>query len=410
MFIQKKRTLTPELANSLRGKTVIVRCDFNVPLDRDGNITDNSRILRTLPTIDLLVRSGAKVILLSHLGRPKGKIDPKLSLKPVAKLFQGYYCSNRFRFVDQFSYHENLHGVITSLVPGQILLLENVRFDARDESNDVSYAKELSDLGDFFIMDAFGAAHRNHASTTGIAKFLPSASGLLFDKEVNSIFTHVIENPKHPTAIVLGGAKISDKIEILEGLIDIADYILIGGAMAFTFIAGGGGDIGDSLFEPDSIESVKNIMRKISTSHTKLVLPVDVIAKKVQSDDQKPSYAPIIVAPITDIPSGYAGMDIGPQTIDLFNAHLRHANTIVWNGPMGVFETFDFATGTRSIAHTIASFKDKTTIVGGGDTITAINDYQLSNFTHISTGGGAFLDFMKQLDKLPGYAHLSDAE
>jgi phosphoglycerate kinase len=387
-----------ELIN-IKGKRIFIRVDFNVPFDDNLRITDDSRIRSTLPTINYAIDEGAKVILASHLGRPKGKPDPRYSLAPVAKRLQRLLDKDVIFAPDCIG--PQVEGLISKMKDGDVVLLENLRYHAEEEQNDENFAKKLSQLADFFVNDAFGAAHRAHASTVGIAKFLPSAAGFLMKKEIEYL-KGVVENPIRPFVAVLGGAKVSGKIGVLEHLEDKVDKVLVGGGMAFTFIKAMGNEVGDSLVEADMIDTAQRIRKKLKAAGIKFYLPVDcVIAQTLEPG------AETKIVPTLEIPKGWRALDIGPATVKLFSEALENAKTILWNGPMGVFEIDAFSRGTFSIAHAVADAY-ALTIVGGGDTDLAVHRAGVTNaLSFISTGGGASLQLLEGKD-LPGIAALTD--
>ncbi|MDQ3021398.1 MAG: phosphoglycerate kinase [Bacteroidota bacterium] len=392
--------------NKIKGKSVLVRVDFNVPLDENGNISDDKRILESLPTIKVIITNGGKCILMSHLGRPKGEKNQKYSLSVVAE-----YLSNILDkpvlFSDDCVSEANIE-VINEMKDGDILLLENLRFYKEEENNDLEFAKKLAQYGDIFVNDAFGAAHRAHASTVGVTHFIKeSAAGYLIEKELKYL-SSAIDNPKRPLCAILGGSKISGKIDVLENLLNIADIILIGGGMMFTFYKALGYNIGKSILEADKVQLAKEILEKAKTSKAKLELPEDILmADKVDKDAQtKEMFANRITQDFNE----WIGVDIGPKTIHKYREEILRSGTIVWNGPMGVFEIDIFATGTIEIAKALAEATSKgaVTIVGGGDSASAISKAKLENkVTHVSTGGGAALKFLEG-KKLPGVEALSD--
>lgn len=381
----------------LAGKRVLVRADFNVPLDKtDGHIVDDRRIREALPTIRYLLDHGAHVILASHLGRPKGK-DEKLSLRPVAARLQELLGRPVTMASDVIG--DALVEQTRQMKPGEVLLLENVRFYPQEEKNDRGFARELARLADVYVDDAFGSAHRAHASTEGVAHELPAAAGFLMEKELNYL-GGALEQPARPFVAVLGGAKIADKIGVIENLLPRVDRILIGGGMANTFAAAAGNPIGDSLFESDQLELARATMMK---GQGKLIVPVDwVIADKFAPD------AEARVVDVDEVPAGWRILDIGPRTVELFKQELQGAKTVVWNGPMGVAEFPRFAEGTNAIALALAELPGATTIIGGGDSAAAVEQAGLADkMTHVSTGGGASLEFLEGKE-LPGVAALEN--
>ena len=392
--MNKKTIRDVEVAN----KRVLVRVDFNVPFDKQGNITDDRRIRAALPTIQYLLDHGAKVILISHLGRPKGK-EGKYSLKPVAKRLQELL--NRPVTMASDVYGDAIVKQTQEMKPGDVLLLENVRFYPSEEANDPTFARELSQLADVYVNDAFGTAHRAHASTEGVAKYLPSCAGELMQREINYL-GGVLANPTRPFVAILGGAKISDKIGVIQNLLTKVDRLLIGGGMANTFAFAEGYAVGDSLVEKDQVEVAQNI---IKNAEGKLVMPVDwVIADKFDADAQSK------VVAVDSVPTGWRIMDIGPSSVVLFSQKLQGAKTVIWNGPLGVFEFPKFAEGTIAIAKTLAALQDATTIVGGGDSAAAVEQAGVADkITHISTGGGASLEFLEG-KLLPGVEALPDRQ
>ncbi len=384
----------------VKGKKVLVRCDFNVPM-QDGKITDDTRIVSALPTIEYLVQHGAKVILMSHMGRPDGKPKKEFTLQPVADrlsqlLGKPVIFESADRVVD-----EKVRQVAASLAEGDVMLLENVRFRKEETKNGAEFAKELASLGDIFVNDAFGTAHRAHASTAGIADYLPCVSGFLIEKEVQFL-GNAIENPARPFVAIMGGAKVGDKIPVIENLLKKVDALIIGGGMAYTFFKAEGLEIGTSILDQDSLEMAKEIFTKADQAGVKLLLPVDAVcAKEFRNDTEFAVYEK------DKIPSDRMGMDIGPKTVELFQKEIAAAKTIVWNGPMGVFEMPNFAAGTRAIAEALAA-SDAVTIIGGGDSAAACEQFGLKDkMTHISTGGGASLEFLEG-KVLPGVAVIEE--
>lgn len=386
----------------VKGKKVLVRCDFNVPLDENGTITDNTRITAALPTIKYLMENGAKVILCSHLGRPKGEVNPKYSLKPVAKELSKLL-ETEIKFANDVT-GESAKQVTESLKDGEVALLENVRFDSREEKNDETLSKEFANLTDgIYVNDAFGAAHRAHSSTEGVSHFVDiSVAGFLMEKEI-TFLSGTLENAKKPFVAILGGAKVSDKIGVIENLISKVDTILIGGGMAFTFFKSMGYNIGDSICEDDKIEEAKSILEKAKNAGVKIVLPQDVRISTEFSNDTQDT-----LVNSNEIPDGYQGLDIGPKTSEEFANVLKDAKTILWNGPLGVCEFSKYCVGTENVAKAIAENKEAISVVGGGDSVAAIKKLGLQDkFTHISTGGGASLELLEG-KALPGLVCLND--
>lgn len=379
----------------VKGKKVLVRVDFNVPI-KDGKVGDDTRIQAALPTIKHLLDQGAAVILCSHLGRPKGEVKPELSLRPVADYLRGLVDAE-VKFAED-CIGEKAETAARALKPGQVLVLENTRFHAGEKKNDPDMAKKLASLAELYVNDAFGTAHRAHASTAGVAEYLPAVAGFLMEKEIKYL-GNTIADPERPFVAILGGAKVSDKIGVIENLLEKADRILIGGGMANTFFKAQGYAMADSLVEEDVLDTAKDLLDKVSG---KLVLPVDVvIADAFEADaDSK-------VMEVGDVPAGWRILDIGPRTVQAFEDTIARAGTVVWNGPMGVFEFEQFAKGTFEVAQKIAE-SDATSIVGGGDSASAMRKAGLEDkITHISTGGGASLDMLEG-KTLPGLAALDD--
>lgn len=380
----KKKTLKDL---NVKGKKVLVRVDFNVPMDKEGRITDDRRIKGALPTIRYLRDNGAKVILMSHLGRPKGKFNPEFSLQPVSLRLSQLLGHDVIFAHDVIG--EDAFSKSASLKEGQVMLIENVRFHAEEEKNDEQFAKKLSSLGDLYVNDAFGTAHRAHASTAGIASYLPSAVGLLIEKEIE-IMGKAISDPERPFVAILGGAKVSDKIGVILNLMEKVDTLLIGGGMAYTFFKALGREIGKSIVEEDKVELAGQILRKAEEKSIKLLLPVDtVVADEFKAD------AAYKTVPSDCIPADYMGLDIGEQTRGIFSEVIMNAKTVVWNGPMGVFEMPAFSKGTYALADAMAKVHG-TTIIGGGDSAAAVEQLGFAEkMTHISTGGGASLEFLE---------------
>ncbi|MFA9424246.1 MAG: phosphoglycerate kinase [Sedimentibacter sp.] len=374
----------------IKNKKVLVRCDFNVPLDKDGNIIDDVRITSSLPTINYLIENGAALILMSHLGRPKGEALKQYSLIAVAKRL-GELLGKNVMFEDCDNVvNDKVKKDALDLQPGNVMLLQNTRFRKEETQNSGDFAKELASLGDVFVNDAFGTAHRAHSSNVGICGFLPSAVGFLVEKEIE-IMGNAIENPKRPLTAVLGGSKVSDKIPFIENLLNIADNILIGGGMMYTFLKAEGYNVGSSLLEEDKINLAKELIEKAKEKQVNLVLPVDVVVAKEFKNDTE-----FFTTDADKIPNDFMGLDIGDKTIKMFSEVLNNSNTIIWNGPLGVFEMDNFAKGTNSIAICIAENKDAVSIIGGGDSAAAVDKIGLSDkITHISTGGGASLEFLE---------------
>jgi len=388
---------------NFRGRRVLLRVDFNVPLDANRNITDDRRIRAALPTIEKIQGDGGMVIACSHLGRPKGKHVPEMSLRPVAKRLSELL-GKEVTFAEDCIGPEAAN-LVGKMKDGDCLLLENLRFHPEEEKNDADFAGKLAELADIYVNDAFGSAHRAHASTEGVTHYFNQAvAGFLMEKELKYL-GEVLSDPRRPFAAILGGAKISGKIDVIANLMDKVDLLLIGGGMVFTFSKAKGYPVGDSLVEQDKVELAKEILKKAGGSHTKLIFPTDAVVASEISDSAQTK-----VVPIDKIPDGMKGLDIGPDTIRLFREALAGARTIVWNGPMGVFEHKPFAEGTFAIAKLLADLTDKgaTTVVGGGDSAAAMAKAGLGdNLTHISTGGGASLEFLEG-KRLPGVESLTD--
>ena len=383
----------------LRGKRILMRVDFNVPLDEDLNITDDTRIRASLPTIKYAIDKNARVILMSHLGRPDGKVNDKMRLTPVAKRLEELLGKPVRMLKDCVG--DEVKKAVSAMKDGEVILLENLRFHAEEEKNDPDFAKELASLGDVFANDAFGTAHRAHASTQGVTKYLPSAAGFLLEKEIEYL-GNAIDNPKRPFIAILGGAKVKDKIKVIDNLLNKVDALLIGGGMAYTFLKAEGKTIGASKFDKDGYETAKSALDKAKKLNIPLLLPVDnVVADKFDTG----ANTKLVGA---DIPDGWMALDIGPKTIKLFEDRLNGAKTVIWNGPLGVFEMEKYANGTRAIAQFLANLKGVTTIIGGGDTAAAMSKFKLENrMTHISTGGGASLEYLEGRS-LPGIDALND--
>ena len=389
----------------LSNKRVLMRVDFNVPLDNQGHITNDTRIQKALPSIRYALEHGAKLILMSHLGRPKGKVVPSMSLKPVADHLSTLL-DKPVQFLDD-CVGEAVEKAVAALKPGNALLLENLRFHMEEEKNDPEFAKKLASLGDIYVNDAFGTAHRAHASTEGVTHFIsPCVAGFLMEKEIEYL-AKAIESPVRPFVAIIGGAKISGKIDVIQNLLNRVDALLIGGGMAFTFYKAQGLEIGKSILEADKVGLAKEILSEIESKSVDFILPVDVVA----AEKIDPTAQTSVVA-IDRIPSDMAGVDIGPETIAKFEEKIVSAKTVVWNGPMGIFEIDAFARGTNAVAEAMAKATERgaVTIVGGGDSVAAVSKAGLEDkITHISTGGGASLELLSGY-KLPGLEALTDKE
>ena len=383
----------------LKGKKVFVRCDFNVPMDENQNITDNTRIVAALPTIRYLLEQNCKIILASHLGRPKGEVKPEFSLKPVAKELSKQLGKEVIMANDVIG--EDAMTKASNLKEGEIMLLENVRYHREETDNDPEFAKTLASMAEIFVNDAFGTAHRAHASTTGIADYIPGVAGFLIEKELKFL-GNAINNPERPFVAILGGAKVSDKIGVIDSLLDKVDTLMIGGGMAYTFFKAQGYNVGNSLCEVEKTGLALQAMEKAKAKGVKLLLPIDTkVGKEFKPDTESKTVA------WTEIPDEWEGFDIGEKTIEMFKKELQNAKTVIWNGPLGLFEFEQFAIGTNEIAKTLAEL-DATTIIGGGDSAAAVTKAGLADkMTHISTGGGASLEFLEG-KKLPGIECLQD--
>jgi len=382
------------------GKKVLVRVDFNVPLNDECEVTDDKRIVAALPTIKYLLEQNAKVILCSHLGRPKGNPNPKFSLAPVGARLSELLPETKIWFADD-TIGESAKTAIDDMKDGEIVLLENVRFHAEEEKNDPAFAKALASLADIYVSDAFGTVHRAHASTAGVAAYIPAVAGFLIGKELG-IMGEALENPERPFVAILGGAKVSDKIGVIKNLLNKCDSLIVGGGMAYTFFKAMGYDIGSSLLDADNIDLAAGLMEEAKQKGVNLLLPVDnIVATEFKED------AEYKTVKSSEIPEGWMGMDIGPKSVELFSKTIAEAKTVVWNGPMGVFEFPAFAEGTKKIAEACAKCEG-TTIVGGGDSASAVKKLGYADkITHISTGGGASLEFLEG-KVLPGVAALND--
>lgn len=384
----------------VRSRRVLVRVDYNVPLDAQGNVSDDKRITASLPTINYLLEQGARIILCSHLGRPKGEVKKEFSIAPVAKRLKELLPNVNIYFASD-CIGEEAQQKAAALKDGEILLLENLRFHKEEEKNDPEFAKKLASLAEIYVSDAFGTVHRAHASTAGVAAYLPAVAGFLIGKEL-SIMGGALENPERPFVAILGGAKVADKIGVITNLLNKCDTLLIGGGMAYTFFKAMGYEIGDSLLDAESIDLAKQLMETAKEKGVKLLLPVDtVVAKAFAADAEHMTVAS------NAIPAGWQGLDIGEKTRELFAAEIKNAKTVIWNGPMGVFEFPEFAKGTEAVAKACAECGG-TTIIGGGDSASAVKKLGYADkMTHISTGGGASLEFLEG-KVLPGVAALND--
>lgn len=385
----------------VKGKRVIVRCDFNVPQDSEGKITDDIRITSALPTISYLIGQGAKVILMSHLGRPDGEANMKYTLKPVADRLSELLGKSVLFISAPSVINAEVSKAAAALGNGDVMLLENVRFRKEETKNGADFSKELAGLADIFVNDAFGTAHRAHSSTAGIAEYLPAVSGFLIEKEVKFLGA-AVESPKRPFVAILGGAKVADKIPVIENLLTKVDTLIIGGGMAYTFLKSKGYEIGNSILDAERVDYAGSLIKKAEEKGVKLLLPVDVVAAKEFSNDVETKEFDA-----DKIPQDWMGLDIGQKTIALFRNELKNAKTIIWNGPVGVFEMSSFARGTIEVAKALAE-SNAVTIIGGGDSAAAVEQFGLADkMTHISTGGGASLEFLEGKE-LPGIAVLQD--
>ena len=386
----------------VNGKRVLVRCDFNVPLDENRNITDDTRIVGALPTIKYLIENGAKVILCSHMGKPKGEPKPELSLAPVAKALSEKLGKDVIFAADDTVVGENAKKAVAEMKDGDVVLLENTRYRAEETKNVDTFSEELASLADVFVNDAFGTAHRAHCSNVGVTKYLDTAAcGYLIQKEIEFL-GNAVNNPVRPLVAVLGGSKVSSKISVINNLLEKVDTLIIGGGMAYTFMKALGEEVGASLLEADYLDYAKEMMAKAEAKGVKLLIPVDtVVAKEFSNDAESKTVGR------GEIEAGWQGLDIGEKTIALYSDALKNAKTVVWNGPMGVFEMPNFAKGTNAIANVLADI-DATTIIGGGDSVAAVNKAGLGDkMSHISTGGGASLEFLEGKD-LPGIVAIND--
>lgn len=386
---------------NVRGKKVLVRCDFNVPL-KDGVITDENRITAALPTIKKLINDGGKVILCSHMGKPKGEVKKELSLAPVAKRLSELLGKEVVFAADDTVVGKNAKAAVEKMNDGDVILLENTRFRKEETKNEEAFSKELASLADVYVDDAFGSSHRAHCSTEGVTKFVKeSAVGYLMEKEIEYL-GNAVNNPVRPFAAILGGAKVKDKINVINNLLEKVDILIIGGGMAYTFLKAKGYEIGLSLLDEESIDFAKDMMKKADEKNVKFLLPVDVVVAQEFKNDAESK-----VVKASEIPAAWEGLDIGPETRKLFADTLKDAKTVVWNGPMGVFEMPNFAKGTIAVAEALANI-DATTIIGGGDSAAAVNQLGFGDkMSHISTGGGASLEFLEGKE-LPGVAAVDD--
>ena len=385
----------------VKGKRVLVRCDFNVPLQND-TITDENRITAALPTIKKLVENGGRVILCSHMGKPKGEPKPELSLAPVAKRLSEILGKEVIFAKDDTVVGENAKKAVESMQDGDIVLLENTRYRKEETKNEAAFSKELASLADVYVNDAFGTSHRAHCSTVGVTEFVKeSAVGYLMEKEI-AFLGNAVNNPEHPFVAILGGSKVSDKINVIQNLLEKVDTLIIGGGMAYTFAVAKGGKVGDSLLEADKVSYAKEMMEQAEAKGVKLLLPVDtVITKEFKNDTEFKTVSAL------EIPDGWMGLDIGEKSRELFAEAIKSAKTVIWNGPMGVFEFENFAGGTKAVAQAMAEI-DATTIIGGGDSAAAVNQLGFGEkMTHISTGGGASLEFLEGKE-LPGVVAVQD--
>ena len=386
---------------NVKGKKVLVRCDFNVPL-KDGVITDENRITAALPTIKKLINDGGKVILCSHMGKPKGEVKKELSLAPVAARLSELLGKEVVFAADDIVVGENAKAAVEKMNDGDVILLENTRFRKEETKNEEAFSKELASLADVYVDDAFGSSHRAHCSTEGVTKFVKeSAVGYLMEKEIEYL-GNAVNNPVRPFAAILGGAKVKDKINVISNLLEKVDILIIGGGMAYTFLKAKGYEIGLSLLDEESIDFAKDMMKKAEDRNVKFLLPVDVVVAQEFKNDAESK-----VVKASEMPADWEGLDIGPETRKLFAETLKDAKTVVWNGPMGVFEMPNFAKGTIAVAEALANI-DATTIIGGGDSAAAVNQLGFGDkMSHISTGGGASLEFLEGKE-LPGVAAVDD--
>ena len=386
---------------NVSGKRVLVRCDFNVPMNDKGEITDDIRIKSALPTINYILDNGGKAVIMSHLGRPKGEAKPEFSLRPISVRLSELLGKEVVFADDDNVVSQKTKDIVNNMKPGDIVLLQNTRYRSEETKNGEEFAKELASLGDVYVNDAFGTAHRAHASNVGVSKLLPSAVGYLVKKEID-IMGKAMANPEKPFIAILGGAKVSDKIGVIENLLDKVDTIIIGGGMVFTFLKAKGLDIGTSLIEEDKVELAKEILKKAKEKNVNFLLPTDVVVAREFKNDTE-----FKTVDVENIPSDMMGLDIGEKSVKLFSDAIKNAKTVVWNGPMGVFEMSNFANGTMEVAKAMAE-SSAVTIIGGGDSAAAVEQSGLDDkMTHISTGGGASLEFLEGKE-LPGIQAIDD--
>ena len=381
----------------IKGKRVLLRVDYNVPLDEAMKITDDTRIQKSLPTIRYLIENGAKVILMSHLGRPKGQVVDKYRLDPVAKRL-GELLGKKVLKLNEI-YSEEVLQAVNSLADGEVMMIDNLRFDPREEKNDPEFSRMLASLGDIYVDDAFGAAHRAHASVEGVTKYLPAYAGFLMESEINSLYP-LLESPGRPFIAILGGSKVSDKLKVIQNLLAKVDSLLIGGGMCFTFLKAQGIGVGKSILEEDQLDYCKDVLKEAGKRKIKILLPVDAVAANAFAAD-----AQFTTVDIKFIRMDWMGLDIGPKTVELFKQEINGAKTIFWNGPMGVFEWSNFEAGTKAVAQIVAQAK-AFTVIGGGDTVAAVRKYGVEDkIDHVSTGGGASLELLEGRE-LPGITAL----
>jgi phosphoglycerate kinase len=381
----------------VKGKRVLLRVDYNVPLDEAMKITDDTRIQKSLPTIRYLIENGAKVILMSHLGRPKGQVVDKYRLDPVAKRL-GELLGKKVLKLNEI-YSEEVLQAVNSLADGEVMMIDNLRFDPREEKNDPEFSRMLASLGDIYVDDAFGAAHRAHASVEGVTKYLPAYAGFLMESEINSLYP-LLESPGRPFIAILGGSKVSDKLKVIQNLLAKVDSLLIGGGMCFTFLKAQGIGVGKSILEEDQLDYCKDVLKEAGKRKVKILLPLDAVAANAFAAD-----AQFTTVDIKFIRMDWMGLDIGPKTVELFKQEINGAKTIFWNGPMGVFEWSNFEAGTKAVAQIVAQAK-AFTVIGGGDTVAAVRKYGVEDkIDHVSTGGGASLELLEGRE-LPGITAL----